>query len=49
MSQHRVALLQSQWCLEGGGDFPTGDGGGSSSRGIFGALLNLGVDEHGWL
>ena len=24
MSQHRVALLQSQWCLEGGGNFPMG-------------------------
>ena len=40
MSQHRVALLQSQWCLEGGGDFPMGDGGGSSSRGILPLLLD---------
>ena len=35
MSQQRVALLQSHLCLGGGDDFPTGDGGGIGSRGIF--------------
>ena len=34
MLQHHVASLQLQWCL-GGDDFPTGDDGGSGSRGIF--------------
>ena len=34
MSQHRVALLQLHWCLGGGRDFPTGDGGGTGSRGV---------------